>query len=102
MPTTQGLGSSGVKAFVPPMGAPHAVVGGVWVGSSFPWTWTTRGSPRQASHPYDGWCSLGEVRFGRRFPGRLSLHVNKHRLLVKRPIVVNGSPVAPSIASPIA
>ena len=29
MPTTQGLGSSEVKAFVPPMGAPHATVGGI-------------------------------------------------------------------------
>ena len=32
MPATWGLGSSKVKAFVPPMGAPHASVGGILWG----------------------------------------------------------------------
>ena len=102
MPVTRSPGSFGVKAFIPPMAAPHAAVGGIWVGSSYPWTQIAWGSSSRASHPHGGWCCSGEVRLGQRFVGRRSFRAKKSWLLGKRPTAVGRSLVVPSAVSPVA
>ena len=80
MPAMRGLSSYGARVSAPPMGAPHATVGGGRVERSCTWTRTILGFADRVGCSDGGWWCLVEEGSGRHHAGWRSPRVKRRWL----------------------